>query len=123
MARVLVIGTDDAARLLLTNILEGGGYMVSVAGSFAEGREMLSRSPVDAVLTDLQWRGSDALQSIACLRMEFPLVKILAIAREQQTIDFLAVRVMGADDILRQPLTIDALLDAVEQALRERDSS
>ena len=123
MARVLVIGTDQGARLVYKNILECAGYAVSTADSFAEGRTTLRQSESAAVLTDLPLSESEALQSVAQLRAEFPRVKILAIAHEHTTLDYLAVRMMGVDDVLRQPMATDALLDAVEQALGELDTS
>lgn len=121
MARVLVIGVDDAARLLLKNSLQCAGHTVNMAGSFAEGYEKLRQWGGEVVLTNLHMPGAEFLKSIAYLRTEFPLVKILAITSEHETMDFLAVRMMGANDVLRQPLAIKTLLDAVNQVLHERD--
>ena len=42
---------------------------------------------------------------------------------EHEAVDFLAVRMTGADDVLRQPLTSKTLLEAVEQALGEGGAS
>lgn len=123
MARVLVIGVDHAGRLPLKNSLQCAGHTVSMAGSFAEGYENLGRSGGEVVLTNLHVPESEFLRSIAHLRSGFPHVKILAIAREHDTMDFLAVRMMGADDLLREPLAIETLLDAVQQVLREQDKS
>jgi DNA-binding response OmpR family regulator len=123
MARVLVIAVDHAARLLIKNSLECAGHTVNMAGSFAEGSENLNQLGSEVVLTNLHMPESEFLKSLAHLRAEFPLVRILAIASEQETTDFLAVRMMGADDVLRQPLASKTLLDAVDQALHERENS
>lgn len=121
MAKVLLIRTDHLARLLFRNVLECAGHAVMTAGEFAEGRKYLSQYGADVVLAELQGPESEAIQAIAHLRTEFPLVKILVLARREEPVDFLAVRLMGADDVLRHPLATDALLDAVDQALRGED--
>jgi DNA-binding response OmpR family regulator len=36
--------------------------------------------------------------------------------------DFLALRIIGADDVLREPLEAKALLDAINQVLRGEDT-
>ena len=113
MARVLLVGTDPVTRL----ILEQAGHTVSMADSFTQVLENLSHTGAEVVLTDLHMPDSESLLLIDQLRTEFPLVKILVILGEHETVDFLAVRMIGADDVLRQPLAIKTLLDAVKQAL------
>lgn len=117
MATVLLIGTDYASR----HILEHAGHTVSTAESFAQAHGHLGHT--DVVLTDLHMPVSESLQLIAHLRTEFPQVKILVTVDEHEAVDFLAVRMTGADDVLRQPLTSKTLLEAVEQALGEGGAS
>ena len=123
MANVLLIDADYSSRMLLKNNLEYAGHTVSVAGSFAEGHEYLRQMGTEVVLTDLHISNSESLRLIDHLHTEFPLVKILVIVGQHETVDFLAVRMIGADDVLRQPLTSKTLLDAVEQALVEEEAS
>jgi DNA-binding response OmpR family regulator len=123
MARVLVIGVDHAARLLIKNSLECVGHTVDMTASFAEGSKNLSQSGSEVVLTNLHMPECEFLKSLAHFRAEFPRVRILTIASEHEAMDFLAVRMMGADDVLRQPLASRTLLDAVDQALYEREKS
>ena len=113
MASVLLIGADPVTRL----ILEQAGHTVSTADSFTQVLENLSHNGAQVVLTDLHMPDSESLRLIDHLRTEFPVVKILVILGEHETVDFLAVRMSGADDVLRQPLAIKTLLDAVKQAL------
>jgi DNA-binding NtrC family response regulator len=119
MATVLLIGADPVTRL----ILEQAGHTVSMADSFTQVLENLSHTGAEVVLTDLHMPDSESLRLIAQLHTEFPLVKILVILGEHETVDFLAVRMIGANDVLRQPLATKTLLDAVEQALGEGDAS
>jgi DNA-binding response OmpR family regulator len=119
MPTVLFISVDHRARLLLTTILECAGHTVSMAGSLAEGIECLAREVADVVLLAVRTPQSDVLEGIAQLRAASPLVKILLLVQKGDVMDFFAVRMVGADDVLRQPLGSKALLDAVNHALRE----
>ena len=119
MARVLLIGVDPITR----GILEQAGHTVSIAANFAQVLEDFSHTGAEVVLTDLHIPNSESLRLIDHLHTEFPLVKILVIVGQHETVDFLAVRMIGADDVLRQPLTSKTLLDAVEQALVEEEAS
>ena len=118
MARVLLIGTDPVTRL----ILEQAGHTVRIADNFCQAHEHLRHSDADVVLTDLHMPDSESLRQLAYLHTAFPLVKILVIVDDHDTVDFLSVRMSGADDVLRQPLTSKTLLDAVKQALVEEDT-
>ena len=113
MGRVLLIGADHISRL----ILEQAGHTVRIVDNFSQSHEDVRHSDADVVLTDLHMPDSESLRLIDHLRTEFPLVKVLVILGEHETVDFLAVRMIGADDVLRQPLTTKTLLDAVKQAL------
>ena len=121
MARVLLIGDEDNFRILLQSNLECAGHTVRDAGSFAEGQEYLKQVGADVVLTDLRMPESEFLPPLGHLRAEFPLVKIIVIATAR--VDFLAVRMMGVNDVLRQPPALDTLLASVEQALGEENAS
>ena len=119
MATVLFISADHRARLLLTTIFECAGHTVSTAGSLPEGIECLARAVPDLVLLTIQSPQSDVLEGIAQLRAVSAVVKILVLAQKDDVMDFFAVRMVGADDVLRQPLGSKALLDAVNHALHE----
>ena len=123
MARVLLIGTDDTAQPLLKNILECAGHTVIMAGNFGEGCQYVGQWGADVVLTDFHNAASGVFQAIAHLRVGFPQVKILVLATKGDVMDFLAVRAIGADDVLTQPLASNALLEAVDQALRGEDGT
>ena len=115
MARVLLVGADHISRL----ILEQAGNTVRIADNFCQAHEHLRHSDADVVLTDLHMPESESLRHLAYLHTEFPLVKILVIVDDHDTVDFLRIRMSGADDVLRQPLPIKTLLDAVKQALED----
>jgi DNA-binding response OmpR family regulator len=121
MARVLVIGADP--HLLLKASLECAEHTVMVADEFDQGAEYFGRDGADVALVVLKIRDSDALRAIARIRAQSARLKILVLAKQDDRMDFLALRMVGADDVLRQPLEANALLDAVDQVLRGEDTT
>jgi DNA-binding response OmpR family regulator len=121
MSRVLVIGADH--QLLLKAILECAEHTVMMADEFDQGAEYFGRDVADVALVVLKIRDSDALDAIAQIRAQSTRLKIVALAKQDDPMDFLALRMMGADDVLRQPLTANALVDSVNQVLRGEDTT
>jgi len=118
MARVLVISADPSMRLLWEHILRTAGHTITLAETNIES-EMVAPSAVNAVLIDLDTPNGDLLSSIAALRTRWPHVPILAIAGEDQPLNFLELRMNGADDVLKHPVSPTALVEAVKRALEE----
>jgi DNA-binding response OmpR family regulator len=121
MARVLVIGADP--RLVLKASLECAEHTVMMADEFDHGVEYFGREVADVALVVLKSRDSNALHAIAQIRAQSTSLKILVLAKQDDPMDFLALRMMGADDVLRQPLEANALHDAVDQVLRGEDTT
>jgi two-component system NtrC family response regulator len=121
MARVLLIAADAPTRQMIAEALQGAGHTVSVTDNVKEGLASLGRGGIEVVLADLPRPEPEVMQAIVELRAQSSLVKILLIARNKQPMDFLSLRMMGANDVLRYPLPAEDLLHAVRQALREED--
>lgn len=120
MARVLLIGVDP--QLLLQATLEYAEHTVMVADEFDQGAEYFSPNVADVALVVLKRRDSDALHAIAQIRAHSARLKIVVLAKQDDLMDFLALRMIGADDVLREPLEAKALLDAINQVLRGEDT-
>jgi DNA-binding response OmpR family regulator len=110
-------------QLLLKAILECAEHTVMMADEFDQGAEYFGRDVADVALVVLKIRDSDALDAIAQIRAQSTRLKIVALAKQDDPMDFLALRMMGADDVLRQPLTANALVDSVNQVLRGEDTT
>lgn len=105
--------------LFLSQILQTVGHTISLPQS-GSGSDMVTLSEVNAVLIDLSIPDiTEILSSLASLRTRFRYIPILAIAREAQALDFLEIRMRGADDVLRYPFSPSTLLEAVERAMEE----
>ena len=115
--RLLVV--DDALETVevLRRNLEACGYQVSVADSVATAVEVLARTPVDLVITDLRMPGASGLDLVRHVREVYADTEVMVITG-YPSIDT-AVRAVktGADDYLAKPFTDDELAAAVSRAL------
>jgi DNA-binding response OmpR family regulator len=92
-----------------------------VADEFDGDAEYFGRDMPDVALLVLTIRDSNALHAIGKIRAQSARLKILVLTKQHDRMDFLALRMMGADDMLRQPAEANALLDAIDEVLRGED--
>ena len=117
MARILIVDDEEMDRVLESEILRAAGYDLSFAEDGEAALELCERNNVDLVITDLAMPKSSGLRFIRELReagLTMPVIAVSGWAKDQLD---LAER-YGADFILGKPLDGDALLDAVDKALR-----
>lgn len=72
MKTVLVVEDEALVRMMIVETLRDDGFDVLEAGDAAEAQEILSRSPVDVLVTDLNMPGMDGRALIARARERQP---------------------------------------------------
>ena len=82
MTRLLLVDDDESNRLTLSALLEDEGYVVDLAASFAEARQLLSAEPprYDAVLLDHSLGDGYGSNLIPLIRRVLPSAKIIAMS-------------------------------------------
>lgn len=118
--RILVVEDDGDQRHLVSNILRSRKYFVDEAESVEDAREVLERSPVDLVLSDWKLPDGDGMTLLTEVRENWPMaafIMVTAYGTIARAVD--AIRA-GADDYLAKPFERQALLLALEKALRSR---
>lgn len=116
---ILVIDDDEQIRVFLRQVLEGDGYMVTEAANGKDALRQFRETPTDLVITDLLMPGKDGLEVTMALRRESPTVKIIALSGGSGHWDYLdAAKFLGAQRTMRKPVTVAALLQAVQQELQ-----
>ena len=118
--RILVVEDDPDQRHLVASILRTRKYLVDEAESLAGAREALGRSPVDLVLSDWKLPDGDGMAILSEVRESWPqtaFIMVTAYGTIARAVD--AIRA-GADDYLAKPFERQALLLALEKALRSR---
>ena len=124
-ARILVIDDNPDIRDTLRWLLEGEGYVVSVAANGAEGLRLQQDEPADIVVTDIFMPEQDGIETLWKFREEFPNVPIIVMSGggAARGTDYLSLaRELGAERTLRKPLDPQELINVVDQITRSRPS-
>jgi DNA-binding response OmpR family regulator len=116
MAELLVISDDEGTKCLVQSILQQAGHRVTIASSPREATWMLPSS-VEAILISVTPHPQNSVNTMAAIRSDFPDTPLLALVAPDDRTDFFVIRMQGADDVLRYPVTPTRLLQAVRGLL------
>ena len=109
LLRLLLVEDEAINRLAVGGLLRRDGHAVLEAASGREALDVLARSPVDAVLLDIQMPDMDGLETLAAIRQgaaagawpDPPVIALTAYAMAGDRERFLAA---GMDDYLAKPV-------------------
>ena len=121
--RVLIVEDEDQLRAAYAEILTGEGYEVETAANSAAAidvLDLLQRSELDVVLSDIQMPGMNGVQLLRAVRerdLDLPVILMTG----DPTVETAARAVeYGALRYLLKPMDLAALLRAVGDAVRLR---
>lgn len=121
-ARVLVAEDEAPVRSALARALSLHGYSVHQAATGRQALQMLARTPYDAMVLDIRMPdldGVDVMRELHQNRRTKPAVVVLTgHASLESAIQ--AVKA-GASDYLMKPASLYAVIDAVDNALMQRE--
>jgi DNA-binding SARP family transcriptional activator len=115
---VLVVEDNVLNRELMSALLKGAGYNVSVAKDGAEALMMIGRERVDLMLLDVDLPfidGHSLLQAVRENGLEIPAIFISGLPGEEVEVKAFQV---GAKDFIRKPVKNNVLLARVEKVLK-----
>ncbi len=123
--RVLCVDDEPVNRKVVGVMLGASGIEMSEAPDAASGLRMIDAERFDVVLMDLRMPGMDGLAAIERIRARsddrarVPVVLVTA----DVSIDLdERARTAGADRLVRKPVDMTSLFDAIAQAMSERDA-
>jgi CheY-like chemotaxis protein len=120
MARVLVVDDQYLIRESMRAALEQAGHDVEDASDGEAALQVMSRKPVDLVVTDIVMPNLDGFGLIRRIRRRYPRVKLVVVSGivrmgEVSMLD--AARKLGANETVAKPFTPRDLNDAVFRCL------
>ena len=115
--RVLIVDDARAIRTVLRRVLESAGYEVMDAADADSALDLLRRSPVDVVLTDVQMPGRSGVELAQLVVREFPGIKVIAMSGFEDSHLSRLPAELGIDAALAKPMHPDALIGAVREAM------
>ena len=123
MRRVCLVDDDILVRDALALGLGDAGYQVTTAPGAAAGLDIMARTPVDALVTDINMPGTDGGQLIAEVRARWPILPIVVISGTS-VVDGHALmetaRQLGADAAIVKPFRARQLVDLLDRLIDER---
>jgi len=124
--QVLFIEDDAMNRRVVKDMLSVAGVEMSEAPEAETGLAMLDAQPFDLVLMDLRMPGMDGLSAIRKIRSradDVAAVPIIVVTADTAMDLQERCRAAGADDLLRKPVAMTLLFDAIARAIAERPSA
>jgi len=120
MARVLIVDDEELLRAALREVLEKHGHEVFEAGNGIVGTQLLDRSPVDLVITDLIMPAKEGIETIRDIKRAHPGIRVIALSgRGGIALNANLERAMrvGADRALQKPCEAADVLKVVDELL------
>ncbi len=120
--RILVVDDDEGVRRALARFLAGRGYQVETAADGREALEKLKGDGISLMLLDIRMPGMSGIDVVPdALEINPDLAIIMLSALADATSAAICMQ-RGAMDYLTKPIELTDLGNAVERALRKRDT-
>jgi two-component system NtrC family response regulator len=120
MNRILVVEDDESLRRVTQAQLERSGYETPVAVDVSQALEILQRTPIDLVITDLNLPDESGMELLKKVRAEYPetaVVIMTAYGTIETAVDAIKC---GAYDYITKPVHPDELRALVSRVLERR---
>lgn len=119
MASILLIDDEEGARYFIKTVLEKEGHTVYEAGDGIIGEAILSKKPVELIITDLLMPNKDGIEVILNVQEKYPDIKVIAVSGGGHSgMFYLAeAELVGASASLKKPFTANTLISTVKQVL------
>jgi two-component system OmpR family response regulator len=116
-SHVLVIDDDREHRLLIAQLLRGGGFRASLAANTATAQKLVKAAPPDLILLDVMLPDEDGLAFCRRIRAAsgLPVIMLTALGQGPHRVAGLD---SGADDYIAKPFDPDELLARIRAVLR-----
>lgn len=118
MFNILVVDDDKNTRLLLTAVLEGANYNVTVACDGLEALSILDKTHIDLIVLDIMMPNMDGYEFTKTLRENQNTLPILMISAKQLPQDKHKGFIVGTDDYITKPIDEEEMLYRIKALLR-----
>lgn len=115
--KVLILEDEDNIRLVVSAMLEAGGYQVLSAANCADGLLIFASYLPDLVILDLGLPDQDGIGFLTTIRKRFATPVIVLSARADET-DKVQALDAGANDYVTKPFGSAEFMARVRSALR-----
>ncbi|HJO03529.1 MAG TPA: sigma-54 dependent transcriptional regulator [Acidobacteriota bacterium] len=120
MDRVLIVDDESSMRAMLSIALGDEGWEVHAAGDGNEALALLSKQPVDVVVSDIRMPGVDGMELLRHVRDRSPRTEVSLITAHASTDSAIEAVRLGAYDYVTKPFDVEELKVTVRHALERQ---
>jgi two-component system torCAD operon response regulator TorR len=117
LAHIIVVDDEPITRELISGYLSKENYSISEAGNGIELEILLTKTPADLILLDINLPGKDGFTLARELRSRSD-IGIIMITQRDNDIDRIIGLEIGADDYITKPFNPRELIARVRSVLR-----
>jgi len=121
--RILVVDDEDNLRTMLVAALKFEGYDVTAAADGREGLRSVKESKPDLIVLDVMMPELDGFGMLKRLRESGDRTPVVFLTARDTSADAVEGLVLGADDYLSKPFSLEELVARVEAVMRRTDAS
>ena len=118
---ILIAEDEDLMRAILTRLLSGAGYRVVAVASAEEALERFASDDVAVTLTDIRMGGMDGLTLLDRIKDINQEALVIVMTAYSSVDSAVAALRKGAYDYVTKPFVNEDLLQAVKNAIRQRE--
>ncbi len=123
MNTILIVDDEKSMREFLKILLVKEGYKVITAQDGDRALELIQKSPVDLVVSDIRMPGISGLELLARIKdhdEDVPVIMITAFASPDDAVQAMK---SGAYDYISKPFNVDEIKSVIHSATKRNDSS
>jgi DNA-binding NtrC family response regulator len=117
---ILIVEDDDGLRQATKMVLDNAGYHATAAPDVPQALALLSRSPADLVITDMNLPGQSGLDLLKKIRIEYPETTVVIFTGYGTVGTAVDAMKLGAFDYITKPVHPYDLRALVSRALERR---
>jgi two-component system nitrogen regulation response regulator NtrX len=117
---ILIVDDEPYILKSLSDLLKDEGFEVTTASNGYEALQMIESESPDLVLLDIWMPGMDGIETLKEIKKENPFIQVIIITGHGTIETAVQATKLGAYDLIEKPLSIDAVIVAINNALNFR---